>query len=481
MKRVVPISAIILSILLMSVTLDLSNLLNYENQAVPSYITRDNMPLSNPITDEGATLGRVLYYDKKLSSSNTISCASCHIQEFAFGDTARNSIGVNGTTHRHSMRLINTRFGEETKFFWDERANSLEEQSTMPIQNDVEMGYSGTEGDADLDSLISELQQIDYYNELFTFVFGDSVITVDRMQLAMAQFIRSIQSFDSKFDVGREQVQHDTVPFPNFTPQENAGKALFLTPLVMDSAGLRTEGGLGCNQCHRSPEFDIDPLSLNNGIIVEVNTPGQVFDVTRSPTLRDLFDANGNVNGPMMHTGNFSGIGALIARYDSMSVQAQNTKLDPRLLSVTGQGQQLLITDEERSDLRQFLKTLTGSNVYTDPKWSDPFDENGNLTIEGSLPVSAPSISSAGNMKIYPNPSSGVFNVEIQTESQTEIQITVFNILGDKLLETESELVGGKYLRNFDLTHVPMGVYMVRMTVGKESFNRLMVKTSSRD
>lgn len=85
------------------------SLYNYANQSIPGYITKDNSA-GNFITNKGATLGRVLFYDKNLSSNNTISCSSCHQQANAFGDTNIASTGVNGTTGRHSMRLINTRF-----------------------------------------------------------------------------------------------------------------------------------------------------------------------------------------------------------------------------------------------------------------------------------------------------------------------------------------------------------------------------------
>ena len=127
-------------------SVDLENLANYANQAIPSYITKNNSQ-GNAITDKGATLGRVLFYDKNLSSNNSISCASCHKQEFAFSDSNVASTGVNGTTGRHSMRLINTKFASETKFFWDERALNLETQTTMPIKDHGEMGFSGENGD----------------------------------------------------------------------------------------------------------------------------------------------------------------------------------------------------------------------------------------------------------------------------------------------------------------------------------------------
>ena len=97
-------------------SIDLENLANYANQTVPTYITKNNSQ-GNLITDKGATLGRVLFYDKKLSSNNTISCSNCHIQANAFGDVALASQGVNGTTGRHSMRLINVRFANEGVYY----------------------------------------------------------------------------------------------------------------------------------------------------------------------------------------------------------------------------------------------------------------------------------------------------------------------------------------------------------------------------
>ena len=101
MKKYLLILSLLAAIVLLpSMTLDLENLLNYANQSTPTYITKDNTG-TNLITDEGATLGRVLFYDKKLSSDNTISCSSCHHQAFAFGDTSLVSVGVNGVTGRH--------------------------------------------------------------------------------------------------------------------------------------------------------------------------------------------------------------------------------------------------------------------------------------------------------------------------------------------------------------------------------------------
>lgn len=225
--------------------IDLLNLENYANQETPGYITRDNTPAGNPITDLGATLGRVLFYDKRLSRNDTISCASCHHQEHAFSDVADASAGVNGSTGRHSMRLINNRYSQDRRRFWDERANSVEAQSTQPIQDHIEMGFSGADGDPDFSDLVSKLSAIEEYQVMFVGVFGDPTITETRIQRALAQFIRSIQSFDSKYDEGRSQVDNDNVNFPNFTADENAGKALFLNPPTPPRPGRQVAGADG--------------------------------------------------------------------------------------------------------------------------------------------------------------------------------------------------------------------------------------------
>ena len=351
--------------------INLNSLSNYANQPIPNYITKSNVN-GNPITDKGATLGRVLFYDKNLSSNNTVACATCHIQANAFSDVNIASTGVNGTTGRHSMRLINTRFANETKFFWDERALSLEMQTTMPIKDHNEMGFSGANGDQPFNNLITKLSNIGYYKELFQYVYGSEEITETKIQLALAQFVRSIQSFDSKYDTGRALVTNDAVAFPNFTAQENQGKQLFLTPPVFDATGIRTSGGLGCAGCHAAPEFDIDPNTLNNGIGGSING-GADFTNTRAPSLRDLVKPDGTTNGPMMHTGVITSLQAAIGHYGNLTNAAiNNTNLDPRL-KPNGFGQQLNLNATEVNAMIAFLKTLSGNNVYTDTKWSNPF------------------------------------------------------------------------------------------------------------
>lgn len=449
MNKNVPNLITILGIAFITIsgTIDLDNLFNYANQTKPRYVLKDNTPANNAIDNKTATLGRVLFYDKKLSANNTIACASCHKQEKAFGDDAVQSIGLNGElTGRHSMRLINSRFSDEEKFFWDERAISLEDQTTKPIQDHVEMGFSGTNGDEDINDLISKISEIAYYQNLFNFAFGDKTITEEKIQLALSQFIRSIQSFDSKYDVGRAQVNNINANFPNFTTEENEGKRLFIAPRTMD--------GAGCIGCHRGDEFDIDPISRNNGIIaVAGNTSGIDLTNFRAPTLRDLVNPDGNLNGPLMHDGSLKTLLEVINHYNEIPNNSLNTDLDNRLR--TGPNpQRLNLNDDEKNALIAFLKTLTGTDVYVNEKWSNPFDENGDITVTGNV-LSLNSTSLRNMVTIYPNPVQNNLNINIE---DGDFNATVYNIQGKKMYA--KNLVGNSIL---DVSDLDNGIYIIKI------------------
>ncbi len=441
----------IMGIVIISATIDLNNLPNYAQQTIPAYITKNNTPANNQVSDKGATLGRVLFYDKNLSVNNTIACGSCHQQEFAFSDTAKQSVGFNGgLTDRHSMRLVNSRFSQEAKFFWDERAASLEAQTTQPIQNHVEMGFSGTNGDPGIDSLIRKLQTIPYYTTLFTSAFGSPEITEAKMQFALAQFVRSIVSFDSKYDIGRAQVANDAAPFPNFTAEENQGKTLFLAP--------PNNNGAGCQGCHRAPEFDIDPASLNNNVI-RTASDSTVLDLTntRVPSLRDLVNPNGLPNGPMMHNGSFTTLLGVINHYNQITINPANTNLDNRLRGPGGQGQNLQLTQTQKDAMIAFLKTLTGVAVYTDPKLSNPFDANGNLNL---IPVATTGISENNatyQVSVFPNPAANTIAVKLPVIR--DVEITIFNING--ALQLRSRMTDETISLNIE--NLPAGTYMIQL------------------
>lgn len=451
MKKGLPkiITILGLGFILVSGTIDLDNLFNYANQNIPNYINKDNTPGNNAIDDKIATLGRVLFYDKNLSDNNSIACANCHQQAFAFSDPLTTSVGLNGgNTGRHSMRLINSRFAEEARFFWDERANTLEDQVTQPIQDHVEMGFSGTNGQPDMNDLILRLEGIDYYETLFEFAFGDNTITEDRMQLALAQFVRSIQSFDSRFDDGLTLVNGNlNANFPNFTTQENQGKQLFLAP--------PNANGAGCAGCHRPPEFDIDPNSRNNGIISIANSSGIDLTNTRSPTLRDLVNPNSSLNGPLMHDGSLSSLLEVINHYNTIPVDPENTNLDNRLNRPGPGAQNLNLTANEKNALEAFLRTLTGIDVYTNPIWSDPFDVNGNITLTGSI-LSTEEDNFGISVRIYPNPV--VNDLKIRLESG-EYKVNIYNLNGQSILQRR--ITGDDEISVSDFSQ---GIYILHLT-----------------
>lgn len=452
MKKLLLLSCVGILLLTGAGIIDLGTLENYSSLPRPAYIVKDNTG-ANPITDMGATLGRVLFYDRNLSVNKTISCGSCHKQAFAFGDTAVQSKGLNGgLTGRHAMRLVNARFAAETKFFWDERAASLEDQTTRPIQDHVEMGFSGANGDPGMDSLIRRLEGIEYYPELFTRAFGDAVITESRIQQALAQFVRSIQSFDSRYDAGRAQVPNDEASFPNFTADENAGKQLFLNP--------PNQGGAGCQGCHRAPEFDIDPTTRNNGVTGVAGNPGQTdLTNTRAPSLRDLFNPNGTLNGPLMHTGAFPTLESVIEHYNLVPQDPANTNRDAR---VSGPGGDLQLTAQEKSQLVAFLRTLSGNEIYTHTRWSDPFDANGNLQL--TYPVAREESLDAAAFTLYPNPATDLIQVRLP---EGRCQVTLYQINGVplKTCTAENNLT-------IDLLELPAGVYWVEVYQAEKQFLR---------
>lgn len=394
--------------------LDLTQPANYANQVIPPYIRKNNTPATNPITNLGATLGRVLFYDKRLSRNDTISCSSCHQQQHAFADLATASTGVNGTTGRHSMRLVNARFGTEAKFFWDERAASAEAQATQPIQDHVEMGFSGTSGDPNFATLITKLSAYEEYRVLFKGVFGDATITEERVGKSLAQFVRSIQSFDSKYDVGRA-VRNDNQAFPNFTTSENNGKQIFLNP--------PPQGGAGCAGCHQPPEFDIDPNSGNNGVVGSF-AGGSDFANTRSPSLRDMVSGSGTPHGGFMHNASLTTLLAVINHYNA--IPAVVTGLDNRLRQPGGgppAPQRLNLTNTQKADLEAFLKTLTGTSVYTDQKWSSPFSPTNTLSLV-VLPTTAATMTSSvngQNIQMLTLRAQGVPNVAYVFQTSTDL------------------------------------------------------------
>lgn len=300
---------------------------NYSGIALPAYIATalasvDNTPAANPITNDGATLGRVLFYDKNLSKNNTVSCGSCHGQDLSFSDSAIKSKGfLGGNTDRHSMALLNVRFYQSGKMFWDERANTLEDQVLQPIQNSTEMGMTLTE-------LVPKISGVSYYPALFQKAFGTTTVTAGRISKSLAQFVRSIVTTQSKYD----QVKQGLA---SFTADERDGETLFLTA-----------GNTPCAGCHAPPMFitssPVRPFGLADPNDQGINNQNRF----KSGSLRNIV-----LTAPYFHNGSISSLQNMLA----------------------GNIPQHSVAPQDRQKLLAFLQTLTDQTIITDAKYADPF------------------------------------------------------------------------------------------------------------
>jgi cytochrome c peroxidase len=305
---------------------------NYSNIVFPAHILSalpgaDNTPATNPVTDNGATLGRVLFYDKNLSKTNNISCASCHRQDLSFSDSAVKSLGfAGGRTDRHSMPLLNVRFYRSGKMFWDERANTLEDQVLQPIQNTTEMGMT-------LPEIEAKLPTLSYYPALFEKAFGTTQITSDRISKALSQFVRSIVTYQSKYD----QVKQGTA---TFTADERDGETLFLT------AGGGGGGGGTCAGCHAPPMFltsnPAGPFALNDPLDLGINNQRRF----KSGSLRNIANT-----APYFHNGSVATLQNMLAG----NIPAHS------------------VGPQDRQKLLAFMLTLTDLTTVNDTKFSNPF------------------------------------------------------------------------------------------------------------
>ena len=255
--------------------------------------------------------------------------------------------------------LSNAAFSGTGRYFWDERAGSLEAQVLLPIQDDVEMGLT-------LEVLVSRVNDAPYYPALFAAAFGDEEVTSERISFALSQFVRSLVSFGARYDEGRAQVRDALQPFPTFTDEENLGRKLFF--------GSFSEGGVNCAACHHGEAF-ANVIPTSNGIdLVSVEDRGVGGDDVsaqnagrfRVPSLRNIA-----VRPPFMHDGRFSTLEEVIEHYNS-GIQAH-----PALsvyIGPDGLPMRLNLSAAEKAALKAFLETLTDEAMLRDPKFQDPFD-----------------------------------------------------------------------------------------------------------
>lgn len=347
-----------------ALNLDVRNPANYAAPALPAYydasvLAADNTHPTDPLDDRIATLGRVLFYDTRLSINNAISCAGCHQQAQGFGDVRRFSTGFSGAafTDAHSMRLGNVRFYKTGRMFWNQRAASIEEQALQPIQHPVEMGFDAAKGG--LPALLTKMGALPYYPELFAFAFGDSAITEARLQRALAHFQRGMVSVNSKWDSAYATVYDPalpdkglSLPLPGLNAREDRGRALFMLG--------PQQGGMGCAACHVPPSFALAAGVGGIGLDAGETT------VFKAPSLKNV-----GLGGAFMHDGRFATLEQVVDHYAG-GVRA-GPSVDAVLLGPDGTPRRFDLSPADKAAMVAFLRALNDPVFTTDAKFSSPF------------------------------------------------------------------------------------------------------------
>ena len=319
----------------------------------PEGFVRMVIPADNPLTVEGVTLGRRLFYDPILSADSSLSCATCHLPESSFAEPRAVSTGIAGRKGtRNALSLANVGY-YYNGLFWDGRAGTLEEQAIHPVLHFSEMG-------SDWKDVEARLQQHIEYPTLFRRAFGiESTSQIERglVAKALAQFQRTLISSNAKFD----QVQRGET---SFTASERRGWEIFFDfPGELPAAE--------CGHCHADPLFS-NLEFFNNGLDAAPDlgrhpSPGR-SSVTkrrsdrgkfRTPTLRNI-----ELTAPYMHDGRFKTLEEVVDHYVSGGHYAENVSPNVRPLA---------LSQRDKTDLIAFLRTLTDSVFVNNPAFQNPF------------------------------------------------------------------------------------------------------------
>jgi cytochrome c peroxidase len=312
--------------------------------STPSWVDPMPIPADNPLTIEGVALGSRLFYENQLSGDNSMSCASCHIQVLGFSDSSRFSKGITGKLgNRQAMTIINLAW--ETAFFWDGRAASLEKQAHDPVVNPIEMNAKWPE-------VVGKLQNNPIYPPLFKKAFGTREIDSILVTKAIAQFERTIVSFNSRFD--HFSFHHDTTVL---TQSEKRGHDVY-----MNNACFHCHAGAQLtDNSFRNNGLSLDPADIG---LAAISGKSEDFGKFKTTSLRNI-----EYTAPYMHDGRFATLEEVVDHYNSgFSFGISN--LDPFLRSAVGVGMGL--DKQQKADLVAFMKTFSDESMLRNPAYSKP-------------------------------------------------------------------------------------------------------------
>jgi cytochrome c peroxidase len=287
-----------------------------------------SFPADNPYSPARAELGRLLYFDKRLSADESVSCATCHDPKFAFTDGAATSTGIKKQTgNRSSPTIINRAY--TLAQFWDGRAATLEEQAKGPMANPIEMGNTH-------DAIVTKIKAVTGYRPLFAKAFGSEEITIDRIAMAIANFERTVFSGNAPYD------KYKRGDKKAMTADQVRGMNVFFTKAK-------------CDRCHEGANFTLnmyanlgvgsDKPDADVGRFAVTKNPAD-WGLFKTPTLREI-----EKTGPYMHDGSLKTLDEVVEFYNKGGVKNKN--LDENM-------KPLNLTDQEKKDLVAFMKALSG-------------------------------------------------------------------------------------------------------------------------
>ncbi len=314
------------------------------------------MPVSpdNPVTVEGASLGRYLFYDTLLSKNYNLSCGSCHRQEAAFSDSPeRFSDAGNGPELlRNTPPLFNLAW--YPSYFWDGRAATIEDQVLHPIREGGEMN-AGT------DEIVNRLNNHPVYPQKFEMVFEATTIDSSHLAKALGQFLRTLISHNSKFDkVLRRELTLNKDEYDGFVLLNEQNKGNCLHCHTSDSDVLGTTAQFSNNGLDYVKNIHDFKDKGRGGITGNTNDYGRF----KIPTLRNIV-----LTAPYMHDGRFNTIDEVLNFYNT-SVQPSPT-LDSKINP--SKHLALNLTPDELEKMKSFLFTLTDSVFIMNPEFSNPY------------------------------------------------------------------------------------------------------------
>ena len=324
---------------------------------IPANFPQMPIPADNPFTVEGVELGRFLFYDERLSGNNTQSCASCHMPHLAFTDNGtRFSTGIDGIEgDRNAMALINLAW--DTRYFWDGRSLTLEDQILEPVVNPIEMHDTWP-------NAMAKIQAVPAYPPKFLAAFGTSTVDSLLVAKAIAQFMRTMISGNSRFDKFQRGEGLLTL-------EEQEGLQLTQLEGGNPALGLGGQWGADCFHCHPHGGGRMTDGQLhNNGLDSQFTDLGaggisglpEQMGLFKTPTLRNVA-----LTAPYMHDGRFQTLEEVIDHYDSGG--HPSATIDP-FMKYTQGGLQL--TREKKQQLIAFLNTLTDMDFVNNPAFQDP-------------------------------------------------------------------------------------------------------------